>query len=231
MNKSMKLAAAGLFAAVAYSPAHATTVAFTSDGAFSGLSSCSGCSISGSGNTLDMSGINASSLHANDISSTKTVNFTGTANDVLLGSLTWVNNGSFFTDQNFNVNYTFTLNFSLPNSTSDSQVFNLNITQPTNPPGDNVFSISNAALQGLSFSLNGITISDLHFGLASLASNSYDGSTWHNNESHTSTLNIYADFTAAVPEPSTWAMMILGFLGVGFLAYRRRNESVAFRAV
>lgn len=29
--------------------------------------------------------------------------------------------------------------------------------------------------------------------------------------------------TAAVPEPSTWAMMILGFLGLGFLAHRRRN--------
>jgi PEP-CTERM motif len=28
---------------------------------------------------------------------------------------------------------------------------------------------------------------------------------------------------SAVPEPSTWAMMILGFVGVGFLAYRRRN--------
>jgi hypothetical protein len=28
---------------------------------------------------------------------------------------------------------------------------------------------------------------------------------------------------SAVPEPSTWAMMILGFLGVGFLAYRRRS--------
>lgn len=27
---------------------------------------------------------------------------------------------------------------------------------------------------------------------------------------------------AAVPEPSTWAMMILGFLGVGFMAYRRK---------
>lgn len=26
-----------------------------------------------------------------------------------------------------------------------------------------------------------------------------------------------------VPEPSTWAMMILGFLGVGFLAYRRKS--------
>jgi hypothetical protein len=28
---------------------------------------------------------------------------------------------------------------------------------------------------------------------------------------------------SAVPEPSTWAMMILGFLGVGFLAYRRKS--------
>jgi hypothetical protein len=29
----------------------------------------------------------------------------------------------------------------------------------------------------------------------------------------------------AVPEASTWAMMILGFMGVGFLAYRRREGS------
>lgn len=32
---------------------------------------------------------------------------------------------------------------------------------------------------------------------------------------------------AAVPEPSTWAMMILGFAGVGFMAYRRRNHASA----
>jgi hypothetical protein len=31
--------------------------------------------------------------------------------------------------------------------------------------------------------------------------------------------------SAAVPEPSTWAMMILGFLGLGFLAYRRKNQT------
>ncbi|WKA30647.1 Npun_F0296 family exosortase-dependent surface protein [Bradyrhizobium roseum] len=31
---------------------------------------------------------------------------------------------------------------------------------------------------------------------------------------------------AAVPEPSTWAMMILGFLGVGFVAYRRKSGMV-----
>ena len=34
---------------------------------------------------------------------------------------------------------------------------------------------------------------------------------------------------AAVPEPATWAMMILGFAGVGFMAYRRRQNSSAFR--
>ena len=27
-----------------------------------------------------------------------------------------------------------------------------------------------------------------------------------------------------VPEPSTWAMMILGFAGVGFMSYRRKNR-------
>jgi hypothetical protein len=31
--------------------------------------------------------------------------------------------------------------------------------------------------------------------------------------------------TSSVPEASTWAMMLLGFLGVGFLAYRRKNGS------
>jgi len=35
----------------------------------------------------------------------------------------------------------------------------------------------------------------------------------------------------AVPELSTWAMMIFGFFGVGFMAYRRRNQTTAFRIV
>ncbi len=35
---------------------------------------------------------------------------------------------------------------------------------------------------------------------------------------------------AAVPEPSTWAMMILGFTGVCLVAYRRRNQGVSHTA-
>lgn len=33
----------------------------------------------------------------------------------------------------------------------------------------------------------------------------------------------------AVPEPSTWAMLLLGFFGVGFMAYRRNAKPAALR--
>jgi hypothetical protein len=32
---------------------------------------------------------------------------------------------------------------------------------------------------------------------------------------------------AAVPETSTWAMMILGFAGIGFMAYRRSRKDTS----
>jgi hypothetical protein len=38
----------------------------------------------------------------------------------------------------------------------------------------------------------------------------------------------YSPVTSAVPEPTTWAMMLLGFAGVGFMAYRRKSKP-AFR--
>jgi hypothetical protein len=33
-------------------------------------------------------------------------------------------------------------------------------------------------------------------------------------------------FAGAVPEPSTWAMMILGFAGIGAMTYRRRKSAM-----
>jgi len=38
------------------------------------------------------------------------------------------------------------------------------------------------------------------------------------------------DPVAAVPEPSTWAMMILGFAGVGYMAYRRKSKPALIAA-
>ncbi len=43
--------------------------------------------------------------------------------------------------------------------------------------------------------------------------------------SNISNLNVF-DGVSAVPEPSTWAMLLLGFGGLGFVACRRKRQSV-----
>jgi len=43
--------------------------------------------------------------------------------------------------------------------------------------------------------------------------------TWGGQNADSFTVNI-----AAVPEPSTWVMMILGFCGIGFMIYRQRKN-------
>jgi hypothetical protein len=45
-------------------------------------------------------------------------------------------------------------------------------------------------------------------------------------ESTGTTFNL-SETVNAVPEPSTWAMMILGFAGVGFMAYRQKQRGPA----
>jgi hypothetical protein len=48
-----------------------------------------------------------------------------------------------------------------------------------------------------------------------------DGYNPYTNQQYTA-----ASFTiTAVPEPATWAMMVLGFLGMGYMAYRRRSSA------
>src|SRR5213080_1116180 len=87
-------------------------------------------------------------------------NVTTNANDYVIGKITWVNLATYNTDQNFNVKYTFSLNFTSPSNAFDAQVFNLNIQQTTNPSPDNVFNITQATLNNLGpFTLNGVTVS------------------------------------------------------------------------
>lgn len=46
------------------------------------------------------------------------------------------------------------------------------------------------------------------------------------NSVHQSFVDGNPSLTTGVPEPSTWAMMILGFCGVGFMAYRRKSGPI-----
>jgi PEP-CTERM motif len=241
MGKVFKILTAGLLAAAVHSPANAALVSFTGDGNFSNVTNCGGspsCSITNNGNVLKMSGASnyqnkPSTLTITDIVGT---NIPTDKNDYVIGKITWVNLATYNTDQNFNVNYTFSLNFTSPSNAFDSQVFNLNIQQTTNPSPDNVFNITQATLNNLGpFVLNGVKVSDIHF--VEYGDGWYDASTgkWTNPEGKTSTLKIVADFNAViaappVPEPSTWAMMILGFAGVGFMVYRRKRGGNAVTA-
>jgi hypothetical protein len=44
------------------------------------------------------------------------------------------------------------------------------------------------------------------------------------NDGPDSFLAVLAHGAPGVPEPSTWAMLILGFAGIGFMAYRRKSQ-------
>jgi hypothetical protein len=39
--------------------------------------------------------------------------------------------------------------------------------------------------------------------------------------------SLTVNVSGVVPEPSTWAMMALGFAGIGLLAYRKRGTLAA----
>ena len=72
------------------------------------------------------------------------------------------------------------------------------------------------------------------FSEASFVSNA-GGYIWNNNSLPGVSLTAGNDYVAyltvagTVPEPSTWAMMLLGFAGLGFAGYRasRKSEAVA----
>lgn len=257
MRLAFKLAVVLLFVIALHPQANAETVTGTSFGSFKisvpGTNDCVGCQVQsvngGTNNKVYTSGSNPSSLTANNTSFSVSTN----ANDVVIGSLKWVNNETTSThqnpaDTNFDIKYIFSLSFTSPNALSDTQAFIINIQQTPNPEGDLVFNLLNSTLNGLGpfvFS-NSVTLSDLHFGLApnsaghyyTTSQNGHLAGEWTNPENSTSILKIYADFSTAasasppaVPESSTWAMMILGFLGVGFLAYRRKSPVVSLRVV
>ena len=42
--------------------------------------------------------------------------------------------------------------------------------------------------------------------------------------------SLTVEISAAVPEPSTWAMLLLGFAGIGFMGYRRKSKRALMAA-
>jgi hypothetical protein len=98
--------------------------------------------------------------------------------------------------------------------------FDYAIVAPTaaNSTGPLTFTISDAA--------NNLTLASLGFSVANNGDHIFFASDLANiplTDASPLTGTVGA-LASAVPEPSTWAMMILGFMGVGFMAYRRRGQ-------
>ena len=87
------------------------------------------------------------------------------------------------------------------------------------------FSLTDSFL-GLSYSVDGNTF----YGFARFAGSAFDLFAFETTPGLAINADAVVASVAAVPEPSTWAMMILGFAGVGFLTYRRRRQSSALAA-
>jgi hypothetical protein len=82
-------------------------------------------------------------------------------------------------------------------------------------------ALFNPAFQGYDLGLTGLT-----GGTPNFISQTYSTTNGFLTFDSASSLTFEAiSQTSAVPEASTWAMMILGFAGLGFMAYRRKSTS------
>ena len=95
------------------------------------------------------------------------------------------------------------------------------------PVGFNGNSNANSWSTIAGVSLDGLALGSWNVLSVSIADGGFDGS----GATSATIDSITLPSVAAVPEPSTWAMMMLGFAGLGVLSYRRsrRNGGVQFR--
>jgi hypothetical protein len=226
--KHILAVAAAVVGVTALTPqAHAITVAGSSSGTFSNISGCGGdnCRINSTSNGSSTQvewGYSrfesGSTLTANDVN----FNTNTDANDVTLAKLTWFNASTLAsnTPDDFNVNYNLTVQFTSPSNSQDTEQFALTIT---NLGTDHITGLTMADLSNLSFTLAGVTVSDLHFVIQNGTSGTFANNLWTNPEDHTSGLLLVGD-VKAVPEPGTLALLATGLVGFGGLTRRRRRS-------
>lgn len=204
------LGAAALVASFWTSPAAAATV-------FSG--STTGCFDSGCSPTLlsgtDQLGFLGKSFSGSTTSGSLTVNFGGFA----VSDPAWFLGD--FNDSYYGKTFTLKVSFTSPAGTSPNPAdFSADLTGTLNWLTGGQLQIDFGNAQHFSFAggsfdlaLNDVTL-DTHI--------------WQ----HVDAAYLTGTFSniSAVPEPSTWAMLILGFAGIGFMAYRRRNQVAAAAA-
>ena len=154
-----------------------------------------------------------------------------------VGTLSYFN-GSTLGIAATSVDLSLTMNFVAPNLPSVSNSFALNLvaTPNTGTADQNADYVYFPGSFGTSdFDVGGTVYHVQLIGFENIVGDGFltsDSSQLHVREGSSATADLYAEVTSqvpAVPEPATWAMMILGFAGIGFMGYRRRQNGSTFR--
>jgi hypothetical protein len=158
-----------------------------------------------------------------DLTFTGASSFGGTTSngvlDVTLGSFA-LGNSTFFSNYN-NGTFDLRISFTAPSGTNpDPAIFTADLTGSVSYFGGGTVDINFGSPE--TFTYNG--------GSFTLAVGDLDLSVAGHGGFEDPPINGVITLASAVPEPATWAMMILGFFGVGFMAYRR-NAGPALRLV
>lgn len=125
--------------------------------------------------------------------------------------------------------------FEVYDSTHTSIIYSSGLLAPSLVATNGTDSIVTAALSGLNLSAgtywagflgDGLIVSAFYGGNGSLIFTTPDTGTVtaENGDPQDLGFQLNGTFVAAVPETSTWAMMVLGFAAVGFMAYRRKSR-------
>ena len=154
-----------------------------------------------------------------------------------VGTLTYYNGTVASGSTPNSVDLAVTLNFTNPalGNILNTVTLGLFSTPNTGTPDENAdYVYLPTTFSTQSFIIGGITYHVALEGFGNVIGDGFLGSdptTLHVRENASATANLLAEVTSqappavgGVPEPSTWAMMILGFVGVGFVAYRRKRE-------
>jgi hypothetical protein len=211
--KLWSIAGAAFAVVLASHSANAVTFTGTTTGCFSNCGSTN--------NFHDQ--VSDQSLAFNGANFTKT--FTAPSTTLNLGQFS-VTDPSFFNSPDSYNGQSFTLDVNFSNSLGanpDSPKFEANLTGVLTflSGGDVKIDFSNTPT---AIKVDGITY-DLLIGDVTLSTDGPFGGQFFDQANLDGTLTV----ASAVPETSTWAMIILGFAGVGFMSYRRKQNGVMLR--
>ena len=163
--------------------------------------------------------------------------FSTSAND-LPGKLTFTGDTfSGSTDTTLDIGLgTFALANGTHNYTGESFTLQILFTDPTGvTPGATYLANLTGSVQGNNGKIEKIDFDNtpqaFSFAGGTFTLQVFDVSPFAVGKSNSIAGQIELTSVTPVPEPTTWAMMLLGFAGVGFLAYRRKNQGPALRLV